>query len=90
MYIKDYIYNSAIYLERYDTILSKLANIQNDIIGSDLNFDLLKTDTPFPVSNLLNLIFTNSFVPTIGRPKRITYNSTSLIDNISGQIYKQY
>ena len=74
--------NSALSLERYDTILSKLSNNENVIIGSDLNFDFLKTDTHIPTTNLLNSIFTNSFIPTITKPTRITHNSATLIDNI--------
>ena len=37
--------NTGVSLERYDTILSKLSNSHNVIIGSDLNFDFLKTET---------------------------------------------
>ena len=36
--------NSALSLERYHTILSKLSNSQNVIIGYDLNLDFLKTN----------------------------------------------
>ena len=71
-----------VYCEEYDTILSKLSNSQNVIIGSDLNFDFLKTDTHISTTTLLYSIFTNSFVPTITKLTRITHNSVTLIDNI--------
>ena len=73
---------SALSLERYNTILSKLSNSQNFIIGSDLNFDFLKTDTHIPTIHLLYSVFTNSFVPTITKPTRITHSRATLIDNI--------
>ena len=74
--------NTGVSLERYDAILSKLSNSHNVIIGSDLNFDFLKTETHIPTANLLNTIFTNSFIPTITKPTRITHNYETLIDNI--------
>jgi len=74
--------NSALSLERYDTILSKLSNSQNVIIGIDLNFNFLKTDTHIPTTSLLYSIFTNSFVAIITKPTRITHNSVTLIDSI--------
>ena len=74
--------NSTLALARYDNILSKLSNSPNVIIGSDSNFDLLQTDSHIPTTNLLNLIFTNSFVSTITKPTRVTHTSATLIDNI--------
>ena len=73
--------NTGVSLERYDTIISKLSNNHNVIIGSDLNFDFLQTETHIPTANLLNTIFTNSFIPTITKPTCIIHNSATLIDN---------
>jgi len=74
--------NSALSLERYDTILSKLSNSENLIIGSDLNLDFLKTDTHIQTRHLLYSVFTNSFVPTITKPTIITHSRATWIDHI--------
>jgi len=70
--------NSALSFDRYDTILSKLSNSQNIIIGGDLNFDFLKTDTHIPTTNVLYSVFTNAFVPTITKLTPITHSRATL------------
>jgi len=56
--------NSALSLEQYDTILSKLYNIQNVIIGSDLDFDFPKIATHILTSNSLSRFNIHRFVCT--------------------------
>lgn len=48
----------------------------------DFNMDLLKFDTHTETSNLLDLIYSNGFIPVICKPTRITTETESLIDHI--------
>ena len=68
--------------EHYDAILSNLKDVDNVIIGTDQNFDLLKIETHRQASELLDALLSNTFVPTITKPTRITHSSATLIDNI--------
>ena len=52
------------------------------IIGTDQNFDLLRTESHNYILDLLNHTLDNAFIPTITKPTRITYHSATLIDNI--------
>ena len=69
-------------VKHYEEIFSKLKTCQNAIIGTDQNFDLLKLDSHMPTSDLLDCALTNSFIPVITKPSRITYSTATLIDNI--------
>jgi len=51
------------------------------ILG-DFNIDLLKYNTHNPTSEFVNTIFSESFIPLINRPTRVTETSATLIDNI--------
>ena len=48
----------------------------------DFNIDLLKADTHRPTHGYLELIYSNSMLPTIYKPTRITETSATIIDNI--------
>jgi len=74
--------NPIISLERYDSILVKLKNVKNVMIGTDQNFDLMKIDSHKATSDLLNMFLVNSMVPTATQPTRIVYPTSTLIDNI--------
>ena len=52
------------------------------IILGDFNIDLMKTDIHSESSDFLDLITSNSLIPLILRPTRITPHSKTLIDNI--------
>lgn len=70
-------------LENYDAILQKITNYTNPvIIGTDQNFNLLKTDTHDKTRELLDLFLTNGLLPVITKPTRITHNTATLIDNL--------
>jgi hypothetical protein len=70
-------------IDRYNTILQKLNNFKGDIIiGTDQNFNYLNTETHANTLNLLDTFISAGFLPTITKPTRITYNSSTLIDNI--------
>ena len=75
--------NELLSVNRYQTILDKLHHINKDvIIGTDQNFDYLKINESCHINNLLNAFFSESILPTITKPTRITHKSATLIDNI--------
>ena len=53
----------------------------------DYNIDLLKYDTHRLTAEFVDLMFANSFVPTINRPTRVTETSGTVIDNIFTNCY---
>ena len=64
-------------------LLEKLsASNKNIFLLGDFNADLLKTDIDANISNFLDILTTNMFVPHIIHPTRITPKSKTLIDNI--------
>lgn len=69
-------------LEYFESIFAKLNKEKQVIIGTDQNFDLLKTENHHYTASLFNSILDNSFLPTISKPTRITEHSSTLIDNI--------
>ena len=74
--------NPNLSVKRYEHIFTKLKQCPNVIIGTDQNFDLLKLDTHSQTSELLDCALTNSFIPVITKPTRITFSTDTLIDNI--------
>ena len=48
----------------------------------DTNIDLMKYESHSKTSQYLDLLFTNSFIPLINRPTRITDHTATLIDHI--------
>ena len=65
----------------------KLRNQPCYLMG-DYNIDLLKHGTHNPTSEFLDPMFSNSFIPLVNKPTRITSNSATLIDNIFTNEYK--
>ena len=61
--------------------LSRESN-KNQVIMGDFNIDLLKYETNANSSDFLDMIYSNSLVPHITSPTRITPRSKTLIDNI--------
>ena len=74
--------NANTSVEHFETILNRLKNEKHVIIGTDQNFDLLKIDNHAQTSELFNNFVSNSFIPAITKPTRITSTSATLIDNI--------
>ena len=74
-------------LEYYDKIVSGIRG--NAIIGTDQNFDLLKSISHTATTELLNNFMTHSFLPTINKPTRITHHCATLIDNIYVKIIER-
>ena len=48
----------------------------------DFNIDLLKTDMHRPIHDYVECIYSNSMLPSIYKPTRITANTATCIDNI--------
>ena len=61
---------------------------QSCYIMGNYNIDLLKHSTHNPTSEFLELMFSNSFMPLINKPTRVTHKTATLIDNIFTNIYK--
>ena len=62
--------------------LLKSLKSDNVIIGTDQNVNLMHIDTFKPASDLIENILANKFVATITLPTRVTYVTSTLIDNI--------
>ena len=58
------------------------------VVG-DFNIDLLNMSTHQHTSEFLDINFTNSFLPLITKPTRITTTSATLIDNIFSNDYSK-
>lgn len=75
--------NELVSISRYDEIVRRLQHYKhNIIIGTDQNFDYLKTDKHKNTEKLLNLFLANGILPTTTRPTRITSDTATIIDNI--------
>ena len=69
--------------EKLESILQKIRreNKVSYILG-DFNINLLNNDYHQPTGEFFDLMSSNSFLPWITRPTRVTANSATLIDNI--------
>ena len=75
--------NIDTFLEEMSTMLYKCNKEKKKIyILGDYNLDLLKHDTHNPTNDFLELMYSNSLLPLINRPTRVTCNTATLIDNI--------
>ena len=54
----------------------------------DYNIDLLKHSAHNPTSEFLDLMFSNSFIPLIYKPTRVTLKTATIIDNIFTNAYE--
>ena len=55
---------------------------KHSLIGLDQNLDLLKSNSHKPTQAFIETVLSNSHIPCITRPTRITKSSATLIDNI--------
>jgi hypothetical protein len=70
-------------IDRYDFILEKLIDEKCDIfLGADQNFDYANIKQHKNTSELFEIFYTKSILPTITKPTRITHTSATIIDNI--------
>ena len=51
-------------------------------LAGDYNINLLNHDTHQLTAEFLNIMYSNSFIPLINRPTRVTEHSATLIDNV--------
>ena len=73
-----------------DNFISDMVNVLEKInkenklmyVMGDFNIDLLKDDKDRPTHDYLDLIYSNSLIPAIYKPTRITATSATIIDNI--------
>ena len=65
----------------FQDIFSKLSNKAIFILG-EFNVNLLNYDSHAPTNDFINNLFSNSFLPCIHHPTRISQCSSSIIDNI--------
>ena len=54
----------------------------------DYNIDLMKHTSHNTISEFLDLMFSNSFIPVINKPTRVTSKTATIIDNIFTNEYK--
>ena len=55
----------------------------------DFNIDLLNMSTHQSTNDYIDINFTNSFLPLITKPTRITSTTATLIDNIFSYDYSK-
>ena len=71
------------FTEQLENILIKLNDAKCDVyIMGDINIDFLKYTEHNPTEDYLDMLFSNSFMPLITKPTRITDHSRTLIDHI--------
>ena len=75
----------------YDYLVNILESLkphnQSCYLMGDYNIDLLKHFSHNPTSGFLDLMFSNSFIPLINKPTRVTHTTATLLDNIYTNIY---
>ena len=54
----------------------------------DFNINLLIIDKHVPSTELLDVMYSNSFIPLINKPTRIKNDSATLIDNIYSNYFE--
>ena len=66
-----------------DVILTKIKKEGklNYLLG-DHNIKLLNSDSHLPTADFFDLMYSNSYLPLINKPTRVTQQTVSLIDNI--------
>ena len=80
------------YLNNFNTnylnnLLEKVSKEQKSVfLLSDFNSNLLNYNNHNPINEFLDFLVSNSFVPYILQPTRLTSQSKTLIDNIFSNI----
>ena len=60
---------------------------KNVYIAGDFNLNLLDHSLNKKVLNYLNLIYQNSFIPTVNKPTRVTRKTSTIIDHILTNLF---
>ena len=82
--------NIKTFINQMECMTSKLLNFKHVILTGDFNLDLLKFKENNLVNNFLDSMISNSFIPKIVLPTRITHRKGTLIDNIFVKISDGY
>ena len=67
--------------------LNAKGSTKNDYIAGDFNLNLLDHSLNKKVRNYLNLIYQNSFLPTVNKPTRVTRKTSTIIDHILTNLF---
>ena len=81
--------NKINFINGLEEIIEKVST-ENKLIylSGDFNLNLLKKDTCLQTKNLINLFNSNNYVSLINKPSRITNHSTTIIDQIWSNDYR--
>lgn len=75
--------NIAQFTQQLEEIIKKLAQSKYQVfILGDINIDFLKYNTHTPTEEYLDMLFSNSYIPLITKPTRLTNHTKTLIDHI--------
>ena len=81
--------NKIDFINKLEDILENLSR-ENKLIylSGDFNFNLLNKENCLQTKNLINLFNSNNYVSMINKPSRVTNNSSTIIDQIWTNDYK--
>ena len=82
--------NVNTFINQFNLLSSKLISFKHVVLTGDFNLDLLKFKENNLVNDYLDSILSNSFIPKITLPTRITQRKGTLIDNILVKISNEY
>ena len=69
--------------EKFVDLLCKIRSDNKLVyLMGDYNINLLSAETHSPTSEFLELMFSNTYVPLINKPTRVSTNTATIIDNI--------
>ena len=74
--------NISKFQDSVNCLLRTLRRQKNIILGCDQNLDLLKLGTHVPTNDFYTKMLDNELLSMISKPTRITYSTSTLIDNI--------
>ena len=74
--------NDAEFKTNLDSLHETCREYKSCFVCGDFNYDLVKSESHAPTNNFLLTMLENCFVPTILKPTRVTYSSSTLIDNV--------
>jgi hypothetical protein len=82
--------NINTFIDQLEYLTHKLSNFKNVILTGDFNLNLLQFKENNLVNNFLDSMISNSFIPKIMLPTRISHRKGTLIDNIFVKISDGY
>ena len=73
--------NYKVFINDLDQLLTSFSNSKDVVLVGDYNIDLLKINENSHIKDYFDTIISNSFIPKITMPTRVTETSATLIDN---------